>query len=106
MTFEELTEEMDQAMTFPGVSNACVMPIKARTDMLTTGVRTPVGIKIFGPDLKEIEKIGEHIEMVLEDVPGTRSVFAERTAGGYFLDFDLKREQLLVMAWLSTMSRW
>jgi Cu(I)/Ag(I) efflux system membrane protein CusA/SilA len=94
ITFEELTAEMDKKMQFPGVSNAWTMPIKARIDMLTTGVRTPVGIKIFGSDLKEIEKIGEHLEMVLKKVPGTRSIFAERTAGGYFVDFDLKREQL------------
>lgn len=94
ITFEELTEEMDTKMQFPGITNAWTMPIKARIDMLTTGVRTPVGIKIFGSDLKEIEKIGEHIEMVLKEVPGTRSIYAERTAGGYFLDFDIKREQL------------
>ncbi len=94
LTFEELTDEMDKKMQFPGVTNAWTMPIKARIDMLSTGVRTPIGIKIFGADLKEIEKIGEHIEMVLKDVSGTRSVYAERTAGGYFVDFDLKREQL------------
>ncbi|MDP3143037.1 MAG: CusA/CzcA family heavy metal efflux RND transporter [Candidatus Omnitrophota bacterium] len=94
LTFDELTGEMDEKMQFPGVSNAWTMPIKARIDMLTTGVRTPVGIKIFGSDLKEIEKVGEHLEMVLKQVPGTRSIFAERTAGGYFVDFDLKREQL------------
>ena len=94
LTFDELTGEMDQKMQFPGVTNAWTMPIKARIDMLTTGVRTPIGIKIFGSDLKEIEKIGEHIEMVLKDVSGTRSIYAERTAGGYFVDFDLKREQL------------
>ncbi|MDP2904981.1 MAG: CusA/CzcA family heavy metal efflux RND transporter [Candidatus Omnitrophota bacterium] len=94
LAFDELTGEMDAKMQFPGVSNAWTMPIKARIDMLTTGVRTPVGIKIFGGDLKEIEKIGGHIEMVLKDVPGTRSIYAERTAGGYFVDFDLKREQL------------
>ena len=94
MSFEELTSDMDSQMQFPGSTNAWTMPIKARIDMLTTGVRTPVGIKIFGADLKEIEKTGEHIEMVLKDVPGTRSIYAERTAGGYFVDFDLKREQL------------
>jgi Cu(I)/Ag(I) efflux system membrane protein CusA/SilA len=94
LTFDELTGAMDNKMQFPGVTNAWTMPIKARIDMLTTGVRTPVGIKIFGADLKEIERIGEHLEMVLKDVPGTRSIYAERTAGGYFLDFDLKREQL------------
>jgi Cu(I)/Ag(I) efflux system membrane protein CusA/SilA len=85
---------MDEKMQFPGVSNAWTMPIKARIDMLTTGVRTPIGIKIFGSDLQEIEKLGEHIEMVLKDVRGTRSIYAERTSGGYFVDFNLKREQL------------
>ena len=94
ITFDELTAEMDKKMQFPGVSNAWTMPIKARIDMLTTGVRTPVGIKIFGSDLKEIEKTGEHIEAVLKDIKGTRSIYAERTGGGYFLDFDLKRDQL------------
>jgi Cu(I)/Ag(I) efflux system membrane protein CusA/SilA len=94
ITFEELTSLMNEKMQFPGVSNAWTMPIKARIDMLTTGVRTPIGIKIFGSDLKEIEKLGEHIEMVLKDVRGTRSIYAERTSGGYFVDFNLKREQL------------
>ncbi|MDP2912492.1 MAG: CusA/CzcA family heavy metal efflux RND transporter, partial [Candidatus Omnitrophota bacterium] len=73
ITFEELTAEMDKSMQFPGVSNAWTMPIKARIDMLTTGVRTPIGIKIFGSDLKEIEKLGEHIEAILKEVRGTRS---------------------------------
>jgi Cu(I)/Ag(I) efflux system membrane protein CusA/SilA len=91
---EELIDDMDRAMRFPGVTNAWTMPIKGRIDMLTTGVRTPIGIKIFGGDVKEIEKIGVHIEGILKDLPGTRSIFAERTAGGYFLDFRLKREQL------------
>ena len=85
---------MNEALQIPGVSNAWTMPIKARIDMLTTGVRTPVGIKIMGADLAEIQKLGEHIEMSLKDVPGTKSVFAERAAGGYFLDFVLKRDQL------------
>ena len=70
------------------------MPIKARIDMLTTGIRTPIGIKVYGADLKTIERIGGEIEAVLPSVLGTRSVFAERTAGGYFLDFDLKRDAL------------
>jgi Cu(I)/Ag(I) efflux system membrane protein CusA/SilA len=70
------------------------MPIKGRIDMLSTGVRTPVGIKILGADLNEVERLGTHLEMILRDVPGTRSVYAERTGGGYFLDFDLKRESL------------
>ncbi|MBI2061884.1 MAG: efflux RND transporter permease subunit [Nitrospirae bacterium] len=94
ITPAQLVDEMDQALKIPGSVNAWTMPIKARIDMLTTGVRTPVGIKIFGADLKEIERIGEHIEMVLKPVKGTRSIFAERTAGGYFVDFDLKREEL------------
>lgn len=85
---------LNEALSIPGVSNAWTMPIKARIDMLTTGVRTPLGIKVLGSDLGEIEKIGEKIETTLKDVPGTTSVFAERTTGGYFLDFDLKRDQL------------
>ena len=85
---------MNDALAIPGVANAWTMPIKARIDMLTTGVRTPLGIKVLGSDLGEIEKIGEQVEMALKDIPGTTSVFAERTTGGYFLDFDLKRDQL------------
>jgi Cu(I)/Ag(I) efflux system membrane protein CusA/SilA len=94
LTYEALVEEMDQALRLPGVTNAWTMPIKARIDMLTTGVRTPVGIKIFGPDLKQIEDIGKRIEMITQGVPGTRSVYAERVSGGYFLDFDIKREEI------------
>jgi Cu(I)/Ag(I) efflux system membrane protein CusA/SilA len=85
---------LNEAMQLPGVVNAWTMPIKARVDMLSTGVRTPVGIKIMGSDLKKIEEIGQHIEMAIKDVPGTASAFAERTAGGYFLDFNLNREAL------------
>ncbi|MBS1806643.1 MAG: efflux RND transporter permease subunit [Acidobacteria bacterium] len=85
---------LNEAMQFPGVSNAWTMPIKARVDMLTTGIRTPIGIKIMGADLQKVQQLGEHIEMALQNVPGTKSVFAERTAGGYFLDFTLKREEL------------
>jgi copper/silver efflux system protein len=85
---------LDETMQFPGVSNAWTYPIKARVDMLSTGVRTPIGIKIMGADLEKVQQLGEHIEMVLKDVPGTKSVFAERTAGGYFIDFTLKREEL------------
>ncbi len=85
---------MNETMQIPGVVNAWTMPIKARVDMLTTGVRTPVGIKVLGPDLNKIQEIGQHIEFALKDVPGTASAFAERTAGGYFLDFNLKREEL------------
>src|SRR3970282_2343539 len=85
---------LNEALQLPGVVNAWTMPIQARGDMLTTGVRPPVGIKILGSDLNKIQEIGQHIEMVLKDVPGTTSIFAERTAGGYFLDFALKREEL------------
>jgi Cu(I)/Ag(I) efflux system membrane protein CusA/SilA len=91
---ERLVDELNEALTLPGVSNAWTMPIKARIDMLTTGVRTPVGIKVYGSDLKEIERIGTEIEGLLPQVRGTRNVFAERTGGGYFLDFDWKREEL------------
>jgi Cu(I)/Ag(I) efflux system membrane protein CusA/SilA len=94
LTYEGLIAEMDQALQLPGVTNAWTMPIKARIDMLTTGVRTPVGIKIFGPDLKQIEDIGKHIEMAAQAVPGTRSVYAERVSGGYFLDFDIRRDEI------------
>jgi Cu(I)/Ag(I) efflux system membrane protein CusA/SilA len=85
---------MNEALQLPGFSNAWTMPIKARIDMLTTGVRTPLGIKVLGSDLGKIEEIGGSIEMALKDIPGTTSVFAERTTGGYFLDFDIKRDAL------------
>jgi Cu(I)/Ag(I) efflux system membrane protein CusA/SilA len=91
---DELVDEMDQALRIPGTTNAWTMPIRNRIDMLTTGVRTPVGVKVFGSDLNKIQTIGQEIERVLAQVPGTRSVYAERTSGGYFLDFDLKREEL------------
>ncbi len=91
---EELVAEMDQKLKIPGTTNAWTMPIKNRIDMLTTGVRTPIGIKILGSDLKKIEETGTHLEMILKDVPGTRSIYAERVAGGYFVDFDLKRDEL------------
>jgi Cu(I)/Ag(I) efflux system membrane protein CusA/SilA len=94
ISFEALVEEMDRALQIPGVTNAWTMPIKARLDMLSTGVRTPVGIKVYGADLREIEALGARLEAVLRGVPGTRSVFAERVAGGYFLDFDLRRDAL------------
>ena len=85
---------LNEKLQLPGVVNAWTMPIKARVDMLTTGIRTPVGIKVLGPDLTKIQELGQSLEMALKDVPGTTSVFAERTAGGYFLDFNLKREEL------------
>ncbi len=92
MTPEKLISELDQAVKLPGVSNAWTMPIKARTDMLSTGIRTPVGIKVLGPKLEEIQRIGEHLETVLKDVPGTRNIFAERVTGGYYLDFIIRRD--------------
>ncbi|TAM56999.1 MAG: efflux RND transporter permease subunit [Acidobacteria bacterium] len=94
ISWEELVAKFDRALKIPGVTNAWTMPIKARIDMLSTGVRTPVGIKIFGADLKEIERIGEQLEGILRNVPGTRSVFAERVAGGYFVDIVPRRDEL------------
>lgn len=94
ITYAELVEEMDSRVRIPGIPNIWTMPIKNRIDMLSTGMRTPVGIKILGNDLKEIQKIGEQLEGIIRDIPGTRNVFAERAAGGYFIDFDLKRKQL------------
>lgn len=94
VTYEELVALMDAKLKIPGVRNAWTMPIRARIDMLTTGVRTPVGIKIFGSDLTEIEQMGKQIEQVVTPLHGVRSVFAERTAGGYFIDFDLNRGKL------------
>ena len=91
---DQLVEQMDEALKIPGTSNAWTMPIKGRVDMLTTGVRTPVGIKIYGADIKQIESIGTEIESALPRVRGTRSVFAERTSGGYFLDFKWNRDEL------------
>lgn len=85
---------LNEALSFPGIANAWTMPIKARIDMLTTGVRTPLGIKVLGANLGEIETISAQIEKALKNVPGTTSAFAERTTGGYFLDFDLNREKL------------
>ncbi len=91
MTMEKLIEEMDQAIRFPGITNSWTMPIKGRIDMLATGIRTPVGIKIFGSDLAELERIGKEIEQAIPMVPGTRSVFAERAVSGYYLDIDIDR---------------
>nr|WP_281721164.1 CusA/CzcA family heavy metal efflux RND transporter [Nitrosomonas nitrosa] len=94
MTIDKLIAELDQALQIPGFSNAWTMPIKNRTDMLATGIRTPVGIKVFGNDLNEIEKLGKRIEMVIKTVPGTTSVYAERTTGGYYLDIEPDRMAL------------
>jgi Cu(I)/Ag(I) efflux system membrane protein CusA/SilA len=94
LSTEELVSRLNQALQIPGVSNAWTMPIKARIDMLTTGVRTPVGLKVSGADLKAIEEVGAQIEALLPQVPGTRSVFAERTGAGFFLDIEWNREAL------------
>ncbi len=93
MTVDKLKDEMNEALTIPGVANSFTMPIKARIDMLATGIRTPVGIKILGPNLEEIEKIGLELEHHLKDIPGTRSVYAERVTTGYFLDISIKRDE-------------
>jgi copper/silver efflux system protein len=94
ITWDELTTELDEALQIPGLVNAWTMPIKARIDMLSTGVRTPVGVKIFGADLATISKLGEHLESVIRDVPGTRSVYSERTTGGLYLDITPKRREI------------
>ena len=94
MTMDKLIAEMDKAMQFPGISNAWTMPIKARTDMLATGIRTPIGIKVFGKNLADIEKLAREIETVVKDVPGTTSAYAERVTGGYYLDIEPDRMAL------------
>jgi copper/silver efflux system protein len=94
ISWDELIDEMDRTLQIPGNVNAWTMPIRGRIDMLSTGVRTPIGIKIFGADLAEIERLGGQIEGAIRGVRGTRSVFAERVSGGYFVDFVPKREAL------------
>ncbi|HCC54855.1 MAG TPA: CusA/CzcA family heavy metal efflux RND transporter [Desulfobulbaceae bacterium] len=93
MTVEKLKNEMNDALSLPGVANSFTMPIKARIDMLSTGIRTPVGIKILGPDLAELERLGTTIEAQLNGISGLRSVYAERVTTGYFLDFTVRREE-------------
>ncbi len=93
MTTDSLKKELDALVKFPGLTNAWVMPIKTRIDMLATGIKTPVGIKVAGPDLKQIEKIGRRLEQVLKDVPGTASVYSERVAGGRYIKVDIQREK-------------
>ena len=93
MTVDKLKNEMDEALTIPGVANLFTMPIKARIDMLSTGVRTPVGIKVMGPKNEEIERLGIEAETLLKEVPGTRSIYAERVTTGYYLDIDVRREE-------------
>ena len=92
MTIEKLTEELDQAVQFPGLTNAWTMPIKTRIDMLSTGIKTPVGIKLMGPDLQTLSDLGEQIEAVIRQVPGTGSVISERVTGGNYIDFVIDRE--------------
>jgi copper/silver efflux system protein len=94
MTTDKLIAEMDKALQFPGVSNAWTMPIKARIDMLATGIRTPVGVKVYGTDLAEMEKIARQVEAAVRTVPGTTSAFAERILGGYYLNIEPNRAQL------------
>jgi len=94
MTIDGLIAEMDKALQFPGVSNAWTMPIKARIDMLATGIRTPVGVKVIGTDLAEIDRLAKQVEQVLKAVPGTSSAYAERGIGGYYLDITPDRTAL------------
>jgi Cu(I)/Ag(I) efflux system membrane protein CusA/SilA len=94
MTTDKLIAEMDKALQFPGVSNAWTMPIRARIDMLSTGIRTPIGIKVFGKDLAEMERLAKEIETVVKRVPGTTSAFAERITGGFYLNIEPDRMQL------------
>ncbi|WP_370315030.1 efflux RND transporter permease subunit [Thalassolituus sp.] len=93
MTTEKLKKELDALVKFPGLTNAWVMPIKTRIDMLATGIKTPVGIKVAGDDLREIQKIGQRLEQILKDVPGTASVYSERVAGGRYIKVDIQRAQ-------------
>jgi Cu(I)/Ag(I) efflux system membrane protein CusA/SilA len=94
MTIDKLIGEMDAALKFPGLANSWTMPIKARIDMLSTGIRTPVGVKVFGKDLATIEKVAREVEAVVKTVPGTSSAYAERVTGGYYLDIQPRRNQL------------
>jgi Cu(I)/Ag(I) efflux system membrane protein CusA/SilA len=93
VTYDRLLAEMDEAVALPGVTNAWTMPIKGRIDMLATGVRTPVGIKIFGPDLDTLQALGERVETVVSELPGTRSAFAERGVSGYYVDIEIDRHE-------------
>jgi Cu(I)/Ag(I) efflux system membrane protein CusA/SilA len=93
VSYEQLISEMDVATSLPGVTNSWTMPIKGRLDMLATGIRTPVGIKIFGPDLDTLQALGEQVERIVQQVPGTRSAFAERGVSGYYVDIDIDRAE-------------
>jgi Cu(I)/Ag(I) efflux system membrane protein CusA/SilA len=94
ITRDELLADLQRRLQFPGTTYSMLMPIKNRIDMLSTGVRTPIGVKVLGDDLKSIEDVAVQVEAIVRAVPGTQSVFAERTAGGYFLDFQLRRDAL------------
>lgn len=94
MDMDQLVAEMDQALQFPGIANSWTMPIKARIDMLSTGIRTPVGVKVFGSGLEEIEALARDIEAAIKGVPGTRSAYAERITGGWYVDIEPDRAQL------------
>jgi Cu(I)/Ag(I) efflux system membrane protein CusA/SilA len=94
MNIDKLIAELDKALQFPGIANSWTMPIKARIDMLSTGIRTPIGIKVFGKDLNEMERLAKEIEAVVKAVPGTTSAFAERITGGFYLNIEPQREQL------------
>ena len=91
MTTAKLKKELDEKVNFPGLTNAWVMPIKTRIDMISTGIKTPLGIKILGPDLDQIQKIGEQVESVVKQIPGATAVFSERVAGGRYINIDIKR---------------
>lgn len=93
-TFSELQNDLNNQLKFAGIPNIWTMPIKNRIDMLSTGIRTPIGIKVMGPDLKVIQGISEQIEAAVKNIPGTRNVYGERVAGGYYLDFVLNRDEL------------
>ena len=94
MTKEKLADEMDRAIQYPGVTNAWTMPIKTRIDMLSTGIKTPVGIKIAGPNLQELERIGKEVEAAVKEIPGTLSAYSERVMGGKYFDFDIDRDAI------------
>jgi Cu(I)/Ag(I) efflux system membrane protein CusA/SilA len=91
MSWDELANDLDRRLQLPGQTNAWTMPIRNRIDMLTTGIRTPLGVKVYGADLKQIENIGKQLEQIIGRVPGARSVYGERVSGGYFVDFDIDR---------------
>src|SRR5713101_677572 len=94
MSWDELANDLDQRLQLPGQTNAWTMPIRNRIDMLTTGIRTPVGIKVFGADLNQIQAIGQQLEQIIQKIPATRSVYGERVSGGYIVDFDLNRPEI------------